>query len=414
MQYRSSFPSYPQLTAPRLLFATVSISALPTPALILAGYLLALSGCERSVASESSPAESTQAVQSPLTNQSPRASTTDTNAGSNAQTSTTKLRVKTEPVTQRTLDEANAITGIVQAFRKSTIAAEIGGRVSKRLVEPGAKIRANQILIQLDATQTTTLVKRAEAQVKSRRVDLQQAQYDLEKGQRLITTKVISQDSLDDFGFAFNRAKSNLLVAEAELADAQRQFNDTRIRAAFSGTAEVVHVQQGDYLSPGTPVVTLADFTKARVVAGVTANAAQYIAAQRSAQVQLQGVSTQPLAAKVQSIGRIADENGTFPVELWLEGDATAKLREGMIASVTFAADDSAAQAVLPRSALLRRGGGMFVYVLEGDVAKLRAVDLGRSDTNFAEVLGGVELGEEVVVDGLFALSDGARVELAD
>jgi len=327
---------------------------------------------------------------------------------------TTKLRVKTQPVSRRTLDEVNSVTGVVQAFRKSIIAAEIGGRVSKRLIEPGTQVRANQTLIQLDATQTATLVNRAKAQVNSRRVDLQQAQYDLEKGQRLITTRVISEDTLDDFGFAFNRAKSNLLVAEAELADAQRQFDDTRIRAAFKGTAEVIHVQQGDYLSPGTPVVTIADFTKARVVAGVTAHAAQYLEPNQTAQVRLQGLATRPLAAKIQSIGRIADGNGTFPVELWVEGNASNNLREGMVASVVFSDADTSAHPALPRSALLRRGGGMYVFVLDGDIAKLRAVDVGRSDTNYAQILQGVELGDEVVVDGLFALSDGAKVELAN
>ena len=272
-------------------------------------------------------------------------------------------------------------------------------------------MQANQTLIQLDATQTGTQVNRAKAQVNSRRVDLQQAQYDLEKGQRLIITKVISEDTLDDFGFAFNRAKSNLLVAEAELAEAQRQFDDTRIRAAFQGTAEVIHVQQGDYLSPGTPVVTLADFTKARVVAGVTAHAAQYLEPNQTAQVRLQGLATRPLAAKIQAIGRIADSNGNFPVELWVEGNASNNLREGMVASIVFSDADTSAHPALPRSALLRRGGGMFVFVLEGDIARLRAVDIGRSDTNYAQVLQGVELGDEVVVDGLFALSDGARVE---
>lgn len=327
---------------------------------------------------------------------------------------TTKLRVKTQPVQQRTLAGAHAVTGTVQAFRKSVIAAEIEGRVSRRLIEPGTTVRANQILIQLDATQTKTQVKRAQAQVSSRQVDLAQAKYDLEKGQRLITTSVISQDTLDDFGFAFNRAKSNLQAAEAELAEAQRQLDDTRIRAAFAGTAEVVHVQQGDYLSRGAPVVTLADFTKARVIAGVTAHTARYLKADQVAQIRLQDQTSDALDAKIQAVGRIADINGTFPVELWVEEGASNDLREGMVASVVFPSADPTAHPSLPRSAIVRRDGGLFVYVLDDGMAKLRTVKLGRSDTHFAQVISGLEIGEQVVVDGLFALSDGAEVELTN
>lgn len=326
----------------------------------------------------------------------------------------TKLRVKTQVVEQRTLEDASSVTGTVQAFRKSVIASEISGRVSRRLIEPGTNVRTNQILIQLDATQTKTLVKRAQAQVASRETDLQQAQYDLEKGRRLIATKVISQDTLDDFGFAYNRAKSNLQIAEAELAEAQRQLDDTRIRAAFAGIAEVVHVQQGDYLSPGTPVVTLADFTKARVVAGVTAQTARYLKVDQMAQIRLQDQASAAFNAKIQAVGRIADTNGTFPVELWVEGSASEHLREGMVASVSFPGADVTPHPSLPRSAIVRRQGSVFVYVLDGEIATLRPVALGRSDTHYAQVISGVEIGDQVVVDGLFALSDGARVELAN
>ena len=58
---------------------------------------------------------------------------------------------------------------------------------------------------------------------------------------------------------------------------------------------------------------------------------------------------------------------------------------------------------------MLRRDGEMFVYVLQRETAALRAISLGRSNAEFTEVLEGIELGERVVVDGMFALRDGRQ-----
>jgi RND family efflux transporter MFP subunit len=301
---------------------------------------------------------------------------------------------------------------VVNAFRKSVISAEVGGRISRRLVEPGQSVIAGQVLVRLDDERLRMGVEVAAAQAQSRQVDLDQAEHDLRKGRRLIERNVISQDILDDFGFAFNRARSNLAAAQAQLASARRELADTMIRAAFSGTAEVVHVEQGDYLVPGAPVVTIADFSKVRVRAGVTAADANYLTLGDAAKIRLQALGGVELGGQIHSVGRIADASGTFPVEIWVEDNQAQRLREGMVAIVFLPGLHSDPLPTVPRASVLRRDGEMFVYVLKQETAALRAISLGRSNAEFTEVLKGIELGERVVVDGMFALRDGANVEV--
>jgi len=61
---------------------------------------------------------------------------------------------------------------------------------------------------------------------------------------------------------------------------------------------------------------------------------------------------------------------------------------------------------------LIRRQGLISLFVVEDDIAHARTVRVGRSNSELVEILSGVELGDSVVVDGLFALRDGAPVSV--
>ena len=331
---------------------------------------------------------------------------------------TTRIRVSASAVQQREISAGATATGVIQAFRKSVVAAEVGGRVTVRRVEPGQRVTQGQVLLELDAKRSQIAFERATAEAQARKVDYAQAEHELLRGRRLIERNVISQDTLDDLRFNLDRAHSILAAANAQRDDAARILADTRIRAPFTGTAEVIHVQTGDFLNPGTPVVTLADFSKVRVIAGITANVAAGLTVGETARINIDSAGARSQASEttgtIQSIGRIADNNGTFPLELWIAGASAESLREGMIASVALPQTGIEPIVAVPRAALLRREGNMFVYVLGQGTAILRPVQLGRSDANYTQIVSGLEVGEQVIVEGLFALRDGAPVELLE
>ena len=103
------------------------------------------------------------------------------------------------------------------------------------------------------------------------------------------------------------------------------------------------------------------------------------------------------------------------PVELWID-NRDDRLRVGMVTSVQFATESDETYAVIPRAALIRRDGQLSVFVIvedeDGTRAVLRRARIGRSSPQTVELLEGAEIGERVVVEGLFALRDGARVSV--
>ena len=326
----------------------------------------------------------------------------------------TPVHVKVAAVRVADVQRQATVAGVVEAFRTATIAAETNGRVIRRAVEPGDRVGTGQVLVTLDKERALITRDQANATVRAREIDLQQAANEWRRGEDLRSRDFISEDMLERLKFTEVRARAVLDAARAELAAAERLLSDTEVRAPFPGVAETVHVHQGDYLNPGTPVATLADFSKVRIKAGVTAREATLLRGADEAEVTLDALGPEPLRGTIHSLARMADAaTGTYTMEVWLEDPAYSpsnELREGMLATVYLPRTATTTRLAVPSTAVFRRGGTMHVFVVVDRNAHLRPVRTGHTNGPTIEVLDGLADGELVVTDGQFALRDGASV----
>ncbi|MFK8022276.1 MAG: efflux RND transporter periplasmic adaptor subunit [Pseudomonadales bacterium] len=334
-----------------------------------------------------------------------------------SETFSNAVQVQTALAEVSALSSYIEVRGVVEAYRKTTIAAEISASVSKRLVEPGDAVRAGQTLLALDSTMANNSLREAKAQRSSRKVELDSSLSELTRGKELIEKAFISKDQLEDLQFAVERARAQLQASEAMVSSASKMLSDSKVKAPFAGTAELVHSQQGDFVSPGTPVVTLADFSKLRIRAGVSTNQALAFSVGQQTEVSFASVGGDSVSGEIKSIGRIADPaTGNYPMEVWLDGTELPNIREGMIASITANVTSQDELLSVPIQAVFRRQGHSLIFVVDGDganngtTARLVQVTTGRSSNGRVEVLSGLSENQVVVIDGQFALQDGARV----
>jgi len=332
----------------------------------------------------------------------------------------TAVRVRVVPVREGWVEQSYTASGVTSAFRRATVAAETAGRVVERRAEPGDVVELGQALIVLDDTRLRLSEEQAGATLRSREIDLAEARHDLERADRLVGDDAISKSRYDSLRFGVDRAASAVELARVALRTAQRNLVDATVCAPFGGSVEKLRVDVGDHVGPGTPLATLVDLARVRIHAGVTAAEAATLAPGTRAPVvftDLGGVATE---AEIRSVSRVADPaSGTYAVELWLESP-DPRLREGMVAQVRLPMVAQERRSVVPRAALIRRQGGAAVFVIERGAGETRAVArlvrTGRSNGDSVEILEGVSPKDEVVVEGLFALRDGApvTVERAD
>ena len=324
----------------------------------------------------------------------------------------TPVQVRVASVQSAQLHWQASVPGVIEAFRKAIVAAEVDARVVTRSAEPGDPVQAGQPLVLLDDERARIARDRAAAEVRKSEANAAQADSELIRGRDLFARQFISENRLDALRFAVQRSRAQAVAAKAQLAAAQRALADTTVRAPFAGTAEQIHVQVGDYLKRGAAVATVADFSLARVRAGVTASEANRLAGAKTAELALDALGGRRLTGKIQSVARLSEPaSGTFPVEIWIEDDEGI-LREGMVATVhvPYAAVESPAS--VPAEAVFRRNGALHVFVVEDQRAHLRPVRTGRSGGALIEIVEGLAKNETVVIDGQFALRDGAPVTI--
>jgi RND family efflux transporter MFP subunit len=155
-------------------------------------------------------------------------------------------------------------SGYVTARRAATVSSKVTGKVVQVFVEEGAKVEAEQVLAQLDASNVEASLRLAEAQLESvtklleeTKPNLAFAQRELERFTDLATTKVVSDSDLrraEAEARALNarliRQTAEVAVAEREVVQWKQQLDDTVIRAPFAGVVTSKNAQPGEMISP--------------------------------------------------------------------------------------------------------------------------------------------------------------------
>lgn len=324
------------------------------------------------------------------------------------------LRVEVATAQEILMRVRGTNTGVVHAWRAATVAAEVPGRIVERHIEPGYEAKRGETLLVVDQERLRASLRQAEAAYNIRAVDLADTQTKLERSRELLEKKHISQDVVDDQRFAVDRATAALAAAKAQHDDSRYVLEDATIRAPFDGKIEAVHAQLGDYVRTGDPIATITDFSRARIITGIPSSSISLIALNDYAEVGFSDLGGVRLEARVTNVGSIKDRiAGTFPVELELDTQDVKGLRDGLVGTIAWAADDNNVPTLaVPVAALVRRQGSVTVFVaLDGRVVS-RPVRTRRNDGIMVEVVDGLAAGERVVVSGHFALQSGSRIEI--
>ena len=325
-----------------------------------------------------------------------------------------RLRVRTQPIRLARLDSTDRVTGTVRAFRRAIVTAETQGRVVARSVESGAVVEEGGALVVLESSRLELEVRRTEAALRAARTVRAHAKREYDRAEQLLAQNAISTQHHDDLRHAVERARDEIALAEVARDTAKRNLEDTRIMAPFAGTVDSLAVDVGDFVAPGSPVATLVDLSRVRIIGGVTAREANHLEVGTRARVSFSDLGGAVFEATLKSVGRVAGSaDGTYEIELWMNS-AEVPMRDGLVAQIELPDSMEALSLLSPRAAVLRRDGHPEVFIITREngaaVARTRRLRTGRSHGEWIEVLDGLAEGDQVVWDGHFALEDGSIV----
>ena len=302
----------------------------------------------------------------------------------------------------------------VRARVESRLGFRVGGKLISRAVEPGQRVKAGQVLAQLDPQDLKLAADTAHAQVASARTSRDLAAADFKRYQALKDQNFISAAELE-------RRDSTLKAAQAQLDAAQSQFSAQANQAAYttlvadaSGVVTDVLAEVGQVVAAGTPVVQLARDGARDVVFAVPEDKRSSI--ELGASVAVRGwVATTSQNATVREVAASADPvTRTFTVKAALP--AASDLALGSTVSVLPAGlQRSSQQAIkLPTTALRREGQATVVWVLDANTmtVTLQPIQIATADGNDVVVASGLTPGMLVVTAGVHVLTPGQKVTI--
>ena len=322
--------------------------------------------------------------------------------------------VKVMTVGEQGVQSGLEFAGEVRARTESRLGFRVSGKLTQRFVDAGQRVKAGQLLAQLDAQDYKLAADAARAQLAGAATNRDLAAADYQRFKALKEQNFISGAELERRETVFKAAQAQWEQAQAQNAAQSNQADYTRLIADVSGVVTLVEAEPGQVLSAGTPIVRIAQDGPRDVVFAVPEDKVAFIKNGSAALVRVWPGSV-TLKGVVREVGASADPvTRTFGVKVALSAQDAPAL--GATVSVQpQALDRSGAPLIkLPTSALAKEGQHAAVWVLDpvGLTVKLQTVKIATADGNDVVIASGLTPGMQVVVAGVHVLSPGQKVSI--
>lgn len=287
------------------------------------------------------------------------------------------------------------LDGRVEAVNQGTVSAQTSGRIAELPFDVNDFVDAGAVVARFTDVEQRAALDRAEADLAEARARLANAETEFERAEKMIANNTISQSRFDQAKAERDSARARLDAAVAGVETAREQLEYTVVRAPYAGIVSERHVELGELVSPGQPLISGLSLQSLRVNVDVPqslfhevrtiAKAAAYVNGKR---IEAESLTFFPVAD---------DAANTFRVRVNLP-DGAVTLYPGMFIKVGFVVGETK-RLLVPADAVVRRSELSAVYVVDGDNVSLRQVRLGRKYGEAIEVLAGLNEGETVATD---------------
>lgn len=366
--------------------------------------------------------------------------------------------VKVETVARQSVDEIYEAVGTVHAKDSSVVSSKVMGSIVAMKVREGDTVRAGQVLVEIDSREAKIQTQKSGAGLAETRSALDEVDRSFkaaessraaaEANRQLAAStfrryqQLYERQSISSQEFEEARARHEVADAEAEHARrmlqslvARRQqalsridqakadvasskvySSFSRITAPISGVVVSRQADVGYMAVPGAPLLTIESGADYRLEAAVQESQINNVHLRDQVHVQIDALGQQELAGIVVEIVPVSDpasRSYLVKISITAPGGNQQIIRSGLYGKARFSTGQTQA-ITISRKAVVERGQLTSVYVVDqSGIARMRLVKTGKTYGDQLEVLSGLKEGEQIVVDGVAAVSEGSRVREA-
>ncbi|WP_366923543.1 efflux RND transporter periplasmic adaptor subunit [Metallumcola ferriviriculae] len=375
-------------------------------------------------------------------------------AGTKGQTVT----VSTEKAKVQQLKKLVYATGRIETKDKVRFYAKVAGVVEEVLVSPGDVVGPGKILLRMDDDELNRQVTEAEAglamaeaslaeeemsidsRLRLKKIALEEAERNYLRKKQLHDQGVISAQDMEEAQSSFAglqleyqqakiekdnlRSEKNsstgarVIQAKTALAAAQEKLAAATVTSKSDGTVFTLPVEEGQFVSVGTPLLTAGDPDSLLVKAAVTEADSRDLIPGQMVTLQYGAGSHDEISGKLTQVAPVATSENTsrgtdITVDIEVEITAGGEvLRPGNTVDLSITTAQKEDALVVPYEAVINRENQDYLYVVIEGKAQERKVQKGISNDMVVEITSGLEEGEEVIVNPDDKVEDGLMVQV--
>jgi RND family efflux transporter MFP subunit len=304
----------------------------------------------------------------------------------------------TTPVAKTTVPVIYQSQGFIEAVHKATMKAETSGRLAQVYFDVDDIVAKGAIIARFRNTRQKAELDLAQAGLEEAEAEHNRSLADFERVQDLYEKKLVAVSALDKANADLKTAKARLDAAAARIKKAEEEYENTIIRAPYSGIVTKRHVEVGEAVNPGSPLVSGISLDLIRAVVDIPQAYVDSVRANKRVIIYL-SAGRQLSSEKITVFPYANEKSHTFRVRVELPRGIEG-VYPGMMVKLGFVVEQKEVLAV-PKSAIVNRGEISAVYVQhkDGHIA-MRQVRLGENiDDRLAAVQAGLSINEPVFND---------------
>lgn len=334
-----------------------------------------------------------------------------TGCGSNDETVSTSneaIQVELGQVISSNATSTKQLSGSVKSETRSEIGTKVIGEIEAIRFEIGESVQKGRVLIQIKDDDLQAKKAQIESGLEEVNANLELVEKDYQRYKTLFEQGSATQREWDEIQTAYTSTKARKNSVENQLREIEDILSYTRITAPYNGVIAARYVDEGNIASPGMPLIALEKEQAFEVEISVPESSISYLSVNDTLAVTIPSIA-KTVAGVVEEIS-VSGDPMSRQFKAILSIDAMNDIRSGMYVEVSIQKEKRSTM-FIPKSALLERGQLVGVYAVSANKnAVLRWVDLGVEHNDMVEVLSGIKVGEQFVMDASNIKFDGQKV----
>lgn len=326
------------------------------------------------------------------------------------------------PVTQGAFPVVVRAVGTVTSLNTVTVLPQVEGRLLQLHVQEGARVQAGELLAELDPRSLKAALAEAEGTQAQNRAELQNARRELARYEQLFRQDSIARQQVDNQRALVRQLEGRSATDRARIDSARLQLAHTRILAPVEGRLGLLKVNVGSLIGPGTadglvsivqtdPISVLFSVPEVQLQAlraAMKASAGQGLMVEAWDRSERQRLAT----GRVTTLdNQIDTSTGSLRVRGRFD-NADEQLFPNQFVNIRLVLQTLPDALSVPVDAVQFGNQGNYVYVIRDGKAHVQPVTLGVTAQDRIEVLSGLKAGDQVALEGLDRLREGARVRV--